>query len=127
MGGDTRTPLFELTDFGFLERAPLYENVFEVERYRWKYAAYLDLLARNRFNYDIIYASTSGLHDMIAPYVTQGTGDKMYFGDTAMFPYESFAGGWDGLATFAGERSRFILEELASMQQQSVFDSGGSQ
>jgi hypothetical protein len=100
--------------------------VFEVETYRWKYAAYLDLLVRNRFNYDSIYASTSRLHDLIAPYVTQSTGDKMYFGDSAMFSYESFETGWDGLANFAGERSRFILQQLAAMQQSGI-DSGGSQ
>jgi len=126
LGGDARAPLFDLTDFGLLERAPLYEKVFEVERYRWKYAAYLDLLVRNRFNYDSIYASTRGLHDLIAPYVTQSTGDKMYFGNSAMFSYESFATGWEGLATFAGERSRFILQQLAAMNQSGV-DSGGSQ
>ena len=126
VGGDARSPLFELTDFGFLERAPLYENVFEVERYRWRYAAYLDLLVRNRFNYDSVYTSTSRLHEMIAPYVTQSTGDKMFFGDTAMFPYESFATGWEWLATFTGERSQFIRHELNAMLQSGV-DSGGSQ
>lgn len=125
MGGDPRSPIFELTDFGLVERAPLYDNVFEVERYRWKYAAYLDLLVKNRFNYASVNASTSRLHQLIAPYVTQSTGDKMYFGDSAMFPYESFETEWEGLASFAGERSRFILQELALLHRSDV-NPGGS-
>ena len=123
--GSKKRP-FELSGFGLVERAPLYDRVFEVERYRWKYAAYLDLIVRNRLNYTAVYEQASRLHNLIAPYVMQGAGDKMFFGDSALFPYESFAGGWEGLAEFARERSSFIMQELAGLDQSSI-NAGGTQ
>ncbi len=125
-GGDPRSELFELSGFGLVERAPLYEKVFEVERYRSKYAAYLDLIVRQRLNYSTVYQESIHFHDLIAPYVIQGSGDKMFFGDTALLEYEAFKAGWEWLAEFAGERSRFILEELAMLSQPSS-NVGGSQ
>ncbi len=114
-GGDIAMPLFETEGFGLLERAPLYERVFEVERYRIQFAAYLDLLVRHWFNYQNIYQHASLYHQMIAPYVSQSTGDKAYFGSSAWFESASFEGDWIGLAQFANDRSQFILENLTDI------------
>jgi hypothetical protein len=111
-GGDPRQPLFELEGPRISPRAPLYDKVFEIERYRMKFSAYLDLLARHWFNYPKVSAMVEKYHNMIAPYVTQGSGDKMYFGDTAHFPVEAFYHSLEGLGSYAGERSDFVLETL---------------
>lgn len=115
-GGDVSMPLFETQGFGLLERAPLYDRVFEVEHYKMKFAAYLDLLVRYWFNQDDIYAQASHYHEMIAPFVTQATGDKMFFGDTPWANYTAFENDWSWLAEFAGDRSQFILENLTMTQ-----------
>ena len=112
-GGNSRHPLFELQGSGLVERAPLYDNVFQVERYRKRYAGYLDLLARQWFTYQNVATLSARYHHMIAPYMTQATGDKMYFGDTAMFPIEAFNNTWTSFAEFARQRNQFILATLA--------------
>jgi hypothetical protein len=100
-----------------VERAPLYDKVFEVEEYRWKFAAYIDLLTRCWFNYDNIYAQAEKYHNLIAPYITQGAGDKMYFSETqAHFNINEFYNGWTWLADFARERNTFIQQELTKIQ-----------
>ena len=106
-------PLFELEGPGLVARAPLYDKVFEVERYRTRYAGYLDLLARHWFTGENIGALSSRYHTMIAPYVTQSTGDKMVYGDTAMFPPEAFEDSWMHFGDFAQRRNAFILATLA--------------
>ena len=88
-----------------------------MENYRWKYAAYLDLLSRYWFNYNNIYAQSEQFHTLISPYVIQGTGDKMYFGSSALFQYEHFENGWKGLAEYAKDRNSFILQELTKILQ----------
>ncbi len=112
-GGDPRHPLFELEGPGLVSRAPLYDQVFQVEGYRKTYAAYLDLLARHWFNYENLSALAARYHNLIAPYVSQGTGDQMYYGETAMFPIEAFQESWKRLGDFARERSAFILAGVA--------------
>ena len=111
-GGDPRQPLFERQGPGLVERAPLYDNVFQVARYRKRYAGYLDLLARQWFNEAHVSALAEKYHQMIAPYVRQDTGDKMYFGDTPMFSVEAFDRAWGELGRFAGQRNRFILSQV---------------
>jgi hypothetical protein len=59
---------------------------------------------------------------MLAPYVTQAGGDKAYYGDSPMFPVETFDHDWTGLAAFAGERSAFIHTTLAQDGWQVVQD-----
>ena len=115
-GGNPEQPLFGREGLGFLERAPLYDRVFEVERYRVRYAAYLDLLNREWFTYENVSTRVERFHEMIAPYVTQGTGDKMYFGDTAMYPIEAFNNTWKEFGNFARQRSNFVLTTLAQGQ-----------
>jgi hypothetical protein len=86
-----------------------------VERYRYKFAAYLDLLVRYWFNYDQINAQASFHHELIAPYVIQGSGDKMFFGDTPWANYSSFENDWRWLADFARDRSEFILANVTEI------------
>ncbi|MBN1956457.1 MAG: CotH kinase family protein [Anaerolineae bacterium] len=112
-GGDPRQPLFELDGPRLVPYAPLYERVFAVERYRRQYAAYLDLLSREWFTYEHVYDRASALHATLAPYVTQGTGDRMFFGNNATFAGEDFDRAWLDLPRMAGERSDFILTTLA--------------
>ncbi len=112
-GGDARQPLYGRADFGMVERAPLYDRILAVPAYQRKYEAYLDLLARYWFNKDNITEQAGYYHQLIAPYLTQGAGDKMYFGDTPAFPYEEFLNSWNYLPEFASERSQFILSTLA--------------
>ena len=115
-GNDPRHPLFGLNGARLVTRAPLYDNVFQVERYRVRYAGYLDLLARHWFTYENISTLSARYHYLIAPYVTQGDGDKMYFGESAMFPIVAFDNSWQEFGTFAGQRSEFILASLAQDQ-----------
>lgn len=93
--------------------APLFDRVFEVERYRVRYAGYLDLLARTWFTEENISALASEYHSMIAPYVTQGDGDKMFFGETPMDSYEVFQNSWKRYSDFTRQRSEYILSILA--------------
>jgi hypothetical protein len=113
-GGDPRHPLFELAGGRLVERAPLYDGVFAVEAYRIRYAGYLDLLTREWFTYENVSALATRYYEMIAPYMRQGAGDKMYFGDTAMFPIEAFESGWVRLGEFARDRNQFIKETLSA-------------
>ena len=115
-GGDASMPLFERSQPTVSPYAPLFENVFKVEKYKRQYSAYLDLLIREYFNYENIYQVSKDHHDLIAPYVTQDTGDKMYFGDTAWFTIREFNNSWQSLAMNAGERSRFVSDILNEME-----------
>jgi hypothetical protein len=115
-GDNPQFPLFELEGEGLVQRAPLYDRVFEVERYRIQYAAYLDLLARYWFNGDNIGLEAQRYYNLISPRLSQATGDKMYYGDTPMFAPEAFWDSWVALAQFAEERSQYILEALASFE-----------
>ena len=89
------------------------ERVFEVERYRVRYAGYLDLLTRTWFTEENISALAYEYHSMIAPFVTQGDGDKMFFGDTPMDSYEVFQNSWTRYPDFTRQRRAYILSILA--------------
>jgi spore coat protein H len=112
-GEDSSMPLFKLQGFRLSPHAPLYENVFAVDRYRQDYAAYLDLLSRTWFTYENIFERASRFHNMIAPYVTQGDGDKMFFGEGRRFAVENFDQSWIHMAEFARQRHDFVLASLA--------------
>ncbi|MBN1936286.1 MAG: CotH kinase family protein [Anaerolineae bacterium] len=112
-GDNPQQSLFERGGAGLVERAPLYDNVFQVERYRTRFAGYLDLLARQWFTGENVSTLAARYHAMIAPYVTQSTGDKAFFGPTAMFPIDAFNASWLRLGEFAGQRNQFIRATLA--------------
>jgi len=111
-GSNPQAPLFGRTDIGMLERAPLYDTVFQVERYKSKYAAYVDLLLRYWFTTANVSDKAQVYHRMIAPYVSQFTGDKAFYGEQPMFQPETFTNSWQELVTFAGERNSFLRTEL---------------
>ncbi len=111
-GNNASAPLFGRTDMGMLEGAPLYDTVFQVERYKSKYAAYVDLLLRYWFTTENISDKAQTYHRMIAPFVTQSTGDKAFYGEQPMWPPELFTNSWQELVTFVGERNSFLRTEL---------------
>lgn len=112
-GDDPSMPVFERGVNTISERAPLFENVFKVERYRRQFSAYLDLLMKEFFNYDEIYNKTRDYHELILPYISQGTGDKSYYGDAAWFNIEDFNNSWEDLSVRAGERKKYIEDILS--------------
>jgi hypothetical protein len=97
---------------GISPYAPLYERVFEVERYRRQYAAYLDLLMRQFFNEEQMSAWVQTYHDLIAPYLVQGSGDKMYAGPGAWFTLQQFEDSWRGIPALTRDRSKYLRELL---------------
>lgn len=106
-------PLFgEEGGIGPLEYAPLFTKVFQVERYRRDYLAYLDLLTRSWFNADQLGDLASRYHALLSPYVRQGDGDRMYFGSTALFTVEDFDRDWLDLVALTAARSKFIQSRL---------------
>jgi PKD repeat protein len=111
-GGNPQSPLYGRSEFGLIESAPLYDRVFQVETYRSKYAAYVDLLLRHWFTTENISRKAQTYHGMIAPYVNQSTGDKAFYGENRMFPPEAFSGSWQELVGFVSERSAFLKSEL---------------
>ena len=111
-GGDAKMALFEREEFTISPYAPLFEKVFAVEEYRLRYAAYLDLLIREKFNEEEIYRLAENYHQMIAPYIAQGEGDKMFFGETAWFTLQDFEQNWKALPELARQRSEYVLQQI---------------
>lgn len=116
-GGDPSMPIFERGAHNVSEYAPLFDNVFKVEKYRRQFSAYLDLLMNEFFNYENIDLKAKTYHDMIAPYISQGGGDKMYYDDTGWFTIEEFNNSWMDLARMTKERSSFIRSALSGTDQ----------
>jgi PKD repeat protein len=115
-GENPQAPLLGNTGPSLVQRAPLYDGVFQVARYRSQYAAYVDLLLRFWFTPAHISDLAQKYHRLIAPYVTQSTGDTGYFGDRPMFPPEAFRDSWQGLVRFTAERNRYLQEALQNEQ-----------
>jgi len=111
-GGNPQTQLFGRVDPGLIGEAPMYDNVFRVEAYKIKYAAYVDLLLRYWFNIGNITEKAQAYHRMIAPYVSQSTGDQAFYGQQPMFPPEVFNNSWQELVDFTSERNAFLTTEL---------------
>lgn len=118
-GYDVQHRLFERGESEMVGEAPLFDRVFEVERYRIRYAGYLDLLLRYWFTEENVSALAYGYHNMIAPLVSQGGGDKMFFGESAMFPAESFNDSWMRYGDYTRRRREYILDVLAQGEWQS--------
>ena len=110
-GGESNMVIMDSNVQGLSENAPLYEHVFEVERYRKQYAAYLDLLMRYYFNEQNIYQETSQYYTLIRPYMMQGSGDKMFTGD-GWFSMEQFDNSWQSLSKLAGQRDAYLRQLL---------------
>ncbi|MBN1890034.1 MAG: CotH kinase family protein [Thermoflexales bacterium] len=115
-GGNAQAPLLGHAGGELVGRAPLHDNVFKVERYRRRYAAYVDLLLRYWFTPEHVSSLAQQYHRMIAPYVIQSTGDKAFFGPEAMFPYQAFADSWQSLVAFSAERNAYLQSALQQEQ-----------
>lgn len=115
-GGQAFFPLFgDVENVGPVSHAPLFDHVFEVEQYRQDYAAYVDLMVRYWFNEDNVSALAEGWQAMIDPYLTKETGDKAFFGPTAMYTYEAFDLDRLQLVELTKERSEYLLLETAKL------------
>lgn len=106
--------LFTRGESDMVGDAPLYDRVFEVERYRVRYAGYLDLLSRYWLTEENISELAYGYYSITAPLTTQGNGDKALYGDSAMFSPEEFNNSWKRYPEFARQRREIILQTLAS-------------
>jgi spore coat protein H len=115
-GGNPQTPILGRTDPGLIGEAPLYDQVFQVEAYKNKYAAYVDLLLRYWFNLENITDKAQTYHRMIAPYVSQSTGDQAFYGQQPMFPPETFSNSWQQLVDFTRERNVFLTNQLKELR-----------
>lgn len=111
-GGNIQSSLFERSEFRISENAPLYDNVFQVEEYKTKYAAYADLLLRYWFTKENVSDKAQTYYQMIAPYVSQSTGDKAFYGESPMFTLELFTGSWQELTNWVAERNTFLSAHL---------------
>jgi hypothetical protein len=112
-GENAQAPPFQRSGPTLAQRAPLYDRVLQVKQYRSQYAAYLDLLLRGWFNPRNIADLAGRYHRLIAPYVTQSTGDKAFFGDQPMYPFPAFQDGWRRLVDFATQRTGYLRSVLA--------------
>lgn len=111
-GENAQAPLFGRSGPALLQRAPLYDRVFAVARYRRRYAAYVDLLLRHWFTPEHITGQAQQYQRLIAPYITQSSGDKAFYGEGAMFPPAAFSESWQALVRFATARSAYLREAL---------------
>jgi spore coat protein H len=111
-GGNINTPLLGRTEPLLMDEAPMYDKVFAVDAYQRQYAAYVDLLLRYWFNTTNITEKVQAYHRMIAPYVSQATGDLAFTGTQPMFPSDAFINSWEGLINFANQRNAFLTTEL---------------
>ncbi len=123
-GGNPQAALFERTDPGMMTRAPLHDKVMEIEYYRGKYAAYLDLLLRVWFNSKNVTDLVQTYHRMIAPYISQSDGDKAFYGEDAMFPPSDFEHSWESILEFVRQRELYARSVLqAELSSGSIYPS----
>lgn len=112
-GGAYDFPLYgEAHGPGPLARAPLFIRVFEVERYRRAYSAYVDLLLRQWFNDGAFRPRARAWHDLLAPYVRQGAGDPFFFGSSPSYDIGTFDAGWERLADLTRARHDYLQDAL---------------
>ncbi len=115
-GGDAQFPLYgKPCCQGPLAWAPLFTKVFQVDEYRRDYAAYVDLLVRFWLNEEAFGARAAGWQALLAPYLTQATGDKAYTGPGAKMQVDEFSRDGLGLIALTRQRCAYL---------QSVLDSG---
>ncbi|MBN1304106.1 MAG: CotH kinase family protein [Anaerolineales bacterium] len=116
-GGDYDFPLYgEACCQGPLQWAPLFTRVFQVERYRRDYAAYVDLLVRGRFNGQDFASRAQAWQELVGPYLTRAAGDKHYFGASAMYTFDQFTQDRQSMVTLTARRSQYLLSVLGSDQ-----------
>ena len=118
-GGDFNHPIFGTENsLGPLQYRPLFTNVFEVERYRQDYQAYLDLLVRVYFNKGQVGTLAHHWARMIRPRLQAGEGDPMYFGPDAQSSLTDFDQGVQELIQLTIRRGKFVSGVLQSSGKQ---------
>lgn len=113
-GEDTQHTLFQRAEMGMVQRAPMHDNVFQVERYRVQYAAYLDLLTRYYFNRSHVTERVRFFYQQISPKLSLSTGDKMYYAEDGWFVPADFDSSVQHLLTFTEERNQYIRQVLST-------------
>jgi spore coat protein H len=117
-GENPQAALFSGNEMGMMESAPLFERAMTIEKYRNTYTAYLDLLSRYWFTTENMSTRIRKYHNMIAPYVSQSSGDKGFFGEDSMFPYDAFQESPIQLINFVDQRINYLQtaidEELST-------------
>ena len=111
-GENTQAPLIPTAGSELIQRAPLLDQVFGVSEYRLRYLAYVDLLLHDWFTEENITALASEYHQMIAPYLTQASGDQAFYGEEPMFSPQSIDDAWRSLSEFTKKRNLFLSNEL---------------
>lgn len=118
-GGDAYFPLYgQPCCLGPLQWAPLFTKVFEVPRYRHDYSAYVDLLVHHWFNKQDFTSQALYWQEMIRPYLTQATGDKMYIGPDSVFSPDQFTEDGLQVISLTAERAEYLRAVLDSGQWQ---------
>lgn len=113
-GGEVEKPLFQRDSFGMVERVPMYDNAFQVERYRVQYAAYLDLLTRYYFNPTNMNERVRFFYQQISPMISYGTGDKMFYAEDGWFQPADFDASVQHILTFTEQRNQYIRQVLST-------------
>jgi spore coat protein CotH len=114
-GGDATYPIFGTEQsMGPLQYRPLFTKVFQVESYRQTYQAYLDLLIRHWFNQEMMSVRAQGWHDLVRPSLSEGNGDKMYFGESAQYHLETFDSSWQEIVDLTHRRAEYVKDVLQS-------------
>ncbi len=108
-GGSYDHPIFGTENsLGPLQYRPLFTKVFEVERYRQTYQAYLDLLIRSYFNQENISDLAGGWEELIRPHLQSGEGDKMFFGSSAVSNLDQFDQAVQEIIELSAQRSQYV-------------------
>lgn len=115
-GGNPQHPVFENLGPGLTDRTPLHTRVFQVPEYRLRYAAYLDLLMQHFFNPLDIEKKVSAYQALILPRLSQGTGDKMFYGGSSAFNIEQARSVGQGLVDRVSGRNDFLQSAIFNYQ-----------
>jgi spore coat protein CotH len=112
-GGSYDHPVFGTEhSLGPLQYRPLFTKVFEVEEYRQTYLAYMDLLVRNYFNEQQISRSAQDWATLIRPHIEAGSGDKMFFGSSAVTSLEGFDDAVQTIIELSANRAGFVADYI---------------
>lgn len=111
-GMNANAPLFGKTGESIIGSAPLFDRVFAIEAYQTRYAAYVDLIVRHRFNPAYMTEHIKNYHRQIKPYINKSTGDQAFYGEEPMFNNNQFDNSWQELISFIENRGIYLEKSL---------------
>jgi len=112
-GGDARfAPFREVAGVGPVSYAPLFPKVFAIDDYKRDFAAYVDLLVRYWFNAENVSELADRYQALIRPYITKETGDKAFFGESALYQLEQFEAGARELIDLTRSRADYLRTDV---------------